>query len=401
MFLPVSYPISPYFHSRYATVFYIDVLHTSAIESLTLATTSAYGHLSASALQEARSIARAILTSYGYTWPLIFDEQYPAESQGGVKYDIVYKERVFFSSFQKKPNFVFRRVPYYQLLTPNDRPTPRQVHALRVLTYTFPILSLPATDPGIPTQLLIGQVPSNQINANINIAMPPGLQNGIDPQVQIQIRAIPLRALLTPILLLCLRTLLLLYFFSPARKPVFGIILGAWVLYEAWGAVRGAIGDLNPNEGRQAALNNAADNRNIPRAGDGVPPALTAQASAFINHLAHLNLSREARALTTAEDARAMAEPSVLEKIKLFISLIFLSFHPDIWNRRRTALREREGNVRTELAALDAVTQDQDAANVDYRVTQSRQRLTAQNARRPSWVLQYVERVRRGEWVDD
>ena len=92
IFLPASYPISPYFNSRYATIFYIDFLHTLAIESLTSASTSAYSRLSTSVLQEAKSLAKTILASYGHVWPSIFDEQFPSESQGGVKYDLVYQE---------------------------------------------------------------------------------------------------------------------------------------------------------------------------------------------------------------------------------------------------------------------------------------------------------------------
>lgn len=90
MYLPVTYPISPYFHSRYASVFFIDVLHTCALEKLTRIKPSAYDRIQSAIFQEAKSMAKTIVTSNGYVWPAIFDEDYPAESQDeGVKYEIV------------------------------------------------------------------------------------------------------------------------------------------------------------------------------------------------------------------------------------------------------------------------------------------------------------------------
>ena len=95
--VPVLYERPIYFHPRYATIFYIDVLHTYAIESLTSATATTYDQLSMSDVNEAKFIAKAILTFYGCTWPPIFDQPFPAESrEAGVIYDIVYREYATF-----------------------------------------------------------------------------------------------------------------------------------------------------------------------------------------------------------------------------------------------------------------------------------------------------------------
>jgi hypothetical protein len=56
-----------------------------------------------------------------------------------------------------------------------------------------------------------------------------------------ELRAVPMRALAAPLFMLTLRTLFLLYFFSPFQKPVFGIIVTAWLLYETWNTIRNAM----------------------------------------------------------------------------------------------------------------------------------------------------------------
>lgn len=281
-------------------------------------------------------------------------------------------------------------------------PTPRQQHALNVLSYTFPLLELPLEQLQWFTPL---------VGAGNNVPTMQAAGNNQRAAVNIEVR-IPVRALLTPLLFLCLRTLLLLYLFSPARKPVFGIMLAAWVLYEAWGAVRGAFGDNAPGErnaGNAAQPQRQADNNNANRA--AMAPAFnphqnparfrtlaSANADAVISRLSQLNLDQESRALNG--EPNASAEPSIFSKVRLFFSLLVLSLHPAFWNRRRTALRSREGRMRTEANAREAAEQS-DNSDGDERARQARQQLLADHARRPAWVQEYVERVRSGEWVDD
>ena len=78
-------------------------------------------------------------------------------------------------------------------------------------------------------------------------------------------------------------------------------------------------------------------------------------------------------------------------------------------------LRQREGRVRTEANARERepeassteVNVGEDSATIEAErteresVARTRAELVAQHVRRPRWVQAYVDRVRRGEWVDD
>ena len=78
-------------------------------------------------------------------------------------------------------------------------------------------------------------------------------------------------------------------------------------------------------------------------------------------------------------------------------------------------LRQREGRVRTEANARERepeapgteVNVEEDSATTEaerterQRVARTCAELVAQHARRSRWVQAYVDRVRRGEWVDD
>lgn len=249
-------------------------------------------------------------------------------------------------------------------------------------------------------------------NANANFAGVGGAPVPARPVVQI--REVPVRALLTPLILLCLRTLLLFYFISPARKPLIGIMLGAWVLYEAWGAVRGAIIDLNEmarNADPQPRPNipdNLPGQNAAPVAGQGAIPVPTptqpgnagaSNSDIILSRLSALNLDSEAAALDVREGERAPEEQGVFQKARLFVSLIVLTLHPAVWNRRRTALREREGRVRTE--ARGRLSEANEGERLDERAVQVRERLTQAHARRPRWVREYIDRVMVDDWVDD
>ena len=143
------------------------------------------------------------------------------------------------------------------------------MHALKVLTYTFPLLSIPSPDATAYAASQTAPLTQTQVT-NLNnhlqqVGLPPlrvipnanANQNPNDPNNPLaaaEIRAIPLRALMVPLMMLTFRTLLLLYFFSPSKRPLFGIVLSAWILYEAWGAIRAVIGNNDqPQRGGNAA----------------------------------------------------------------------------------------------------------------------------------------------------
>ena len=311
--------------------------------------------------------------------------------------------------------------PFLENLTPYTTPTPRQQHALDVLSYTFPLLTLDYS------HILINHIDladlANTANNNNNHAIPqPNFVqnlNGGAPRAEANGRnviavRVNMRELLTPLVLLFIRTLILLYFFSPARKPVFGILLGAYILYEAWGAVRGAIFDIDPLNGNDArgrpndrrprgeGANGAA--RPAPPPANGIPamqnPGAAAAASleAAIDYLAQLSLEDENHWLESDSP-----EPGVMYKAARFFLLLIFTIHPAFWNRRRAALRAREGRLRTEANAVEAAARQQAEAEDtgDERARQARQQIIERNERRPAWIREYIERVRRGDWVDD
>ncbi|KAG6878112.1 hypothetical protein C0993_012116 [Termitomyces sp. T159_Od127] len=184
--------------------------------------------------QEAsRSLAIQVVEGNGWLWPTILDAEFPSATEGGLKYERVVVEGQNFLS----------------LVTPSAVPTPLQRHALQVLSYTFTLLSIPISHTatvrhvtsqsitmpphvnallqqlGLP-QLRVAQ--NQNLNPNVNPVL-PGLAN------------LPLRPFLAPMLFLVFRTVLLLYFVSPARKPIFGLLILAWMLYEIWRPIRNAM----------------------------------------------------------------------------------------------------------------------------------------------------------------
>lgn len=236
--------------------------------------------------------------------------------------------------------------------------------------------------------------------------------------------------------MLIIRTLLLVYFVSPARKPVFGIVVGAWILYEAWGPIRAAIFGAaerqaaaagvppvrQPGQGVAARPGPDQNGAAQPRAQGAVPVPRpfdrtgrqVNQADAIIDGLANINIPAEGEALEAAERARPAEEPGFIHKIGTFLILFVLTLHPAVWNRRRGILRQREGRVRTEANArerepqtppADSNNEDEEDAEDNRaereRIARVRTHLAAQHTRRPMWVKAYVDRVRGGEWVDE
>ncbi|TFY80814.1 hypothetical protein EWM64_g3194 [Hericium alpestre] len=333
----------------------------------------------ASVIPSMRDSAKEVLARHGYAWPAIFDEPFPAaqDESNGVKY-----ERV---NIQGRD--------YLKIVTPEATPTPLQVHALKVLTYTFPLLSIPASPQmPYPYPASLGgaadyTAPFPPLNPNNPADINARLQQlGLPPlraaQPAAEVRVVNVRALIAPILLLLLRTLFLVYFISPFQTPLFGLLVGAWLLYETWKAMRNAIGPPGPRNraARDAAGgNNNANAPNAPAA-NGQPAQngnANANDNANGNHPAQPQPEPERRQLATGSGIPAhgqwdtvletaarfntLEEHAALEghefpptdrfytpawKLVSFFMLLMATMHPAFWDRRRAILKRREGHVK-------------------------------------------------------
>ncbi|KAK7470801.1 hypothetical protein VKT23_002219 [Stygiomarasmius scandens] len=355
---------------------------------------------------EARTAAVQFVERRGYVWPTILDEQYPPPEAGGLKYDIT----------------VIDGQSYLRLQNPAEKPTAAQLHALNVLSYTFALLKLPSQIPSptpvlqsTPTELppqinaLLQQMGLPPVNVN-PAALQNQNQNPNQPNVLFEVREVQIRPFLLPLAMLLFRTLLLLYFVAPARKPVFGILIFAWVLYEIWQPIRNG---LARNLQRAVAADQQGQQNAPPRAGDPganpvqpngavpepqqpapAPVAEGANAAMVFDTLANYDIQEE-----EFELANGAQEPGLGRKAAAFVTLLLATAHPAIWNRRRALLRRREGRIRTEANAMEVQDEDDDAQNA--RRAERRRELLAQHARRPPWIQNYIARVVNGEWVDD
>lgn len=416
---------------------YIVLLHKNALEALK----SSHPQPIPTWHDDMRSGTVAALRALGWEWPAILDAPYPEHSADpGLLYDAV---------------GIYGH-PYLKLQDPSAQPNPVQAHALHVLSYTFTLLEV----------RLLSATISRTIT---NVSLPPDgnldqllRQHGIPPLRlapgaglnRVQVRELPLRPLLMPIAMLLFRAVLLLYFVGPTRKPMFGILIVAWMLYELWQPVRnlfivGAGGvppGLNANNNPQPnpAANiprpNAANAPNVPVDNQAqfppapVPaqnqPGFRAQDPArrefefrwefelrfgsIFDWLADLNLQSEQQILNQADQVAA-PEPTLGHKVLSFVGLFIGTLHPALWNRRRAALRRREGPIRTEANARQrpdpsqeegSEEQGDDEARAAQRIEnnqamQARDELRAKHARRPQWVQRYIERVVAEEWVED
>jgi hypothetical protein len=292
------------------------------------------------------------------------------------------------------------------------------------MEHTFALLGMP-----LPSASVYAMPPPARghthlpvhVNAHLQqIGLPP-LRVRQENAMIAELRAVPMRALAAPLFMLILRTLFLLYFFSPFQKPVFGIIVTAWLLYETWHMIRNAIPRLN-GRGNQAdedprILGNARARAanvahplapNVPlRAQPPAPHRMPVQhqpppSETLMGALASVNLREETNAL----DARpeAIGAPTLGHRVKTFIELLLITAHPALWDRRRAALRQREGRVRAEINAREASTPAEDGGDgqANEARTRARAELGVVHSRRAGWVMEYMERVRRGgDWVDD
>ncbi|KAH9951848.1 hypothetical protein B0H21DRAFT_874422 [Amylocystis lapponica] len=329
-----------------------------------------------------RTLAVDTLRSHGWAWPAILDEEYPLPGNygEGVKY-----ERV--------------------TLGPNHIPT---TQSWASYPWNTPInLNHHLQQLGVqPLHLAPGQQPHAHANADFRnrfrAAAPP------------EVRAIRVRALVIPLIMLVFRTVLLMYFFSPSKRPVFGILLTMWMLYEAWGAIRVVLldprgvggaqpGNVNGVAGAggqppngQAAQPAAGQAGHVP-GGLGAPNRSHTQVQALFDGLSHLNLAEEDVILDAPIPAPA---PSWGHKLKTFATLLVLTLNPAVWDHRRTALRRREGRMRTEANAREE-PQDAEGAAEDAARARARRDLVARHERRPGWVREYVQMVQTTEWPDD
>ncbi|KAG7449353.1 uncharacterized protein BT62DRAFT_1073832 [Guyanagaster necrorhizus] len=348
------------------------------------------------------------LASQGWSWPPIFDADYPPRTSGGVRYKPVIREGKNYLSLEDS----------------SQVPTATQQHALKVLSYTLSILKSDAIPvptrtvsqttqhDTIPPQVtallqqlrLLNGTIQNPQNVVLN-DVPVGNQMPAPPELpQLQIRPF-----LLPLTFLLLRTLLLLYFFAPARKPFIGILIMGWALYEIWTRhgfnrwIAPVAEDQRPAAGDAAPADNQV---NRPPAAVVAPGAAAAEVGrvdgaqvpsmGVLDTLANLNIPNEERML----EGTVTEPPTFGQKCMTFMMLLVTTVHPAVWDRRRAVLRRREGRIRTEANAME-VRGDGEDTEENRRREQRREELAAQHARRPGWVRQYVRRVVANDWVDD
>ncbi|GLB33660.1 hypothetical protein LshimejAT787_0105440 [Lyophyllum shimeji] len=391
---------------------YVLYKHQAALAALTRDVTVQTPNTDLTAL---RAHSVQAVERHGWTWPTILDEESPPATEGGVKYEQV----------------TIDGQSYLSLTTPAATPTPLQLHALEVLSYTFTLLSIPVTNT---TYTHIGPSQSVPIPPNVNqLLQQLGLpqlrvaqnqnQNPNPNQIIPALREMPLRPLLAPLTMLLFRTLLLLYFVAPARKPIFGLLILAWMLYEIWRPIRNGLirglrvaaaenqqNGLLPAGAAQQAPQNAQDAPNppveVPRPqqppGGGAAAQFDLQAGAVLDVLANVNIATEERILN--ETGANTPEPSLSQKVGTLLHLLLTTIHPAVWNRRRVALRQREGRIRTEAHIRDAEppveTQSENDGGNDNRA-RLRNELRERYNRRPGWIREYMVRVVAAEWVDD
>jgi hypothetical protein len=252
----------------------------------------------------------------------------------------------------------------------------------------------------------VRQIPPRQ---NANPILPP-------------FREMPLRPLLAPLILLFLRTILLLYFVAPTRKPFFAFLVLVWMVYEIWRPIQNGLmrvhraagdpqgGQNVPGQQPQAQQERRQRQREleqqlgeddaaqIARMQLGPGAGLDQFSERVLEVAASQNITDE-DGILNAVDGPNTTEPGFTHKATTLISLMFTTLHPAVWNRRRAALRPREGRIRTEAGVRNSLPTEGDEGSESRQ--QIRQELLAQHARRPQWVRNYIERVVAAEWVDD
>ncbi|TFK29348.1 hypothetical protein FA15DRAFT_610526 [Coprinopsis marcescibilis] len=394
---------------------YIVSLHRNAIEALMTGKPPS-NSTPAEVRAELRQAAITAIQGLGWAWPEVFDAGYPENSQQeGLKYEYV----------------TFYGQQHLSLQNPNETPSPVQLHALQILSFTFTLLNINVTSTSIyrtSTFATPQNVDFNQFLQQLGPNAPqlrvvnPNADNG--DGIAPQFRDLALRPLLMPLAMLIFRTMLLLYFVAPARKPIFGILILVWMFYEIWQPIRNnllrrlpANNGLHPNANQVPPNPNPQNNQEPQQhqAHPQAPVAIAAQQwdfrlSNILTHLANLNLEPEQQILNRADEA-SIPEPTLGQKFGTFLGLFLSTLHPAVWDERRVALRRREGPIRTEANVRQRPDEQPDASEtgdgssagvqVDNNANQVRDELRAKHARRPEWIKEYIERVVAEDWVDD
>jgi len=239
--------------------------------------------------------------------------------------------------------------------------------------------------------------------------MPPlRAANGVPNPAAPEVREIPIRLIVGPLVMVLFRTSLLLYFFAPARTPLFGIAIFAWMVYEIWQPIQRALRNNGPNQpgqdGQPGAAAAAPARDPGPGAGGNeqqLPPVPNSpgalQSAAVLERLALINIGDEERILNGAVGE----EPGWGYKLRTFVSLLATTLHPAVWDRRRAALRRREGTIRTEANARSAPETTSDGDEGEQRRAELRNQLQARFERQPQWVQRYINRVVAEDWYED
>lgn len=184
------------------------------------------------------------------------------------------------------------------------------------------------------------------------------------------------------------------------------------------GAQVGGAADAAP-VAPEARDNDRAGDHNPPRPGGRVPnteptrdaqqvqgPPIPRQSNGIIDGLALANVHNENKLLWPLQQPTTIPEPpSFLHKVTSFLSLLVVTLHPEVYNRRRAALRQRESRLRTEMNAIEQVVEARDSGQVpseeEQRKNAFRQQLQTQHAQRAIWVKRYVDGVRQDDWIEE
>ncbi|KAJ6599202.1 hypothetical protein DFH09DRAFT_28664 [Mycena vulgaris] len=387
---------------------YVSARHQQALNALEQLRVS---HLDPYTLAARFSAVQAV-ERHGWTWPSILDEEFPPATEGGIKYE----------------RAVIEGQSYLRLVDSAAQPTAIQLHALNVLASTFPILALPIPYPADTRVTTSQHLPPN-VNMLFQQLGIPGVRNPANANLAPNINLVaqpaaelPLRPFLLPLFFLLLRTAVLLYFFAPARKPFFGILIVMWMLYEVWRSIRdgvqrrwnrAAAENANPQQQQQQQQRNGhvrpaangqanpgpADRRQgpaAPRGGAAAANDFDQQMAAVLDGLANFNVQAEEETIR-----RPAEEPGLGQKVVAFVTLLVTTMHPAVWNRRRAVLRQREGQIRMDANARAAdLDETVDDPQTQARIAR-RAQLIAQHEQRPSWLRDYMDRVVEGGWVDE
>jgi len=211
--------------------------------------------------------------------------------------------------------------------------------------------------------------------------------------------------------------------------------MGAWILYEAWSAVRAAIAATrdpaerrrdedgqvqgNMNGGPAAPGPNGQEGRDAARPSDPTRQ----QVNAILNAVANINIHQENEILEAP--VNLPPPPTIFHKVKTFVSLMIVTLIPALWDRRRAELMRREGALRTEMnvitaamavpppngSAAQARNPPTDGEGENEVSEQEREELRRardlkwtiiqKHAGRADWVREYAERASRMDNYDD